>query len=91
MERDYDLFEILPDGGVMWRQMVPGQENAVRKLEELSKRTLNESSRNARSQQLCNCFDERTYRVTSGWASRASGTAVVILTVCKTEQMMGRI
>jgi hypothetical protein len=42
MEHDYDIFEILPDGGVMWRDTIPGQENAVRKLEELSERTLNE-------------------------------------------------
>jgi hypothetical protein len=42
MEHDYDIFEILPDGCVMWRDTIPGQENAVRKLEELSERTLNE-------------------------------------------------
>ena len=42
MEHDYDIFEILPDGGVMWRDTIPGQGNAVRKLEELSERTLNE-------------------------------------------------
>jgi len=42
MDREYDLFEVLSDGAVLWRQTVLGQENAVRKLEELSKRTLNE-------------------------------------------------
>jgi hypothetical protein len=42
MERDYDLFEVLPDGGLIWREMVPGDEKAVRKLVELSKRTSNE-------------------------------------------------
>jgi hypothetical protein len=42
MERDYDLFEVLPDGGLIWREMVPGDEKAVWKLVELSKRTSNE-------------------------------------------------
>jgi hypothetical protein len=42
MERDYDLFEVLPDGGVIWREAVPGHENAIRKLRELSTRTANE-------------------------------------------------
>ena len=42
MERDYDLFEVLSDGGLIWREMVPGREKAVRKLAELSRRTANE-------------------------------------------------
>jgi hypothetical protein len=42
MERDYDLFEVLPDGTAMWREAVTGHENAVRKLEGLSARTKNE-------------------------------------------------
>jgi len=42
MERDYDLFEILSDGGVMWRKMAAGRENALRKLKELSKQTSHE-------------------------------------------------
>jgi hypothetical protein len=42
MERDYDLFEVLSDGALMWREMAPGHENAVRKLVELSKQTSNE-------------------------------------------------
>ena len=42
MERDYDLFEVSPDGAVIWRETVPGHENAIRKLVELSKRTSNE-------------------------------------------------
>jgi hypothetical protein len=42
MERDYDLFEVLPDGGVIWKETVHGHENAIRKLLELSKRTPNE-------------------------------------------------
>src|ERR1700691_2801751 len=42
MERDYDLFEVLPDGAVVWQETVSGHENAIRKLVELSKRTTNE-------------------------------------------------
>jgi len=42
MERDYDLFEVLPDGAVIWQETVSGHENAIRKLVELSKRTANE-------------------------------------------------
>jgi hypothetical protein len=42
MERDYDLFEVLPDGTVMWREAVTGHEAAIRKLHELSVRTTNE-------------------------------------------------
>jgi hypothetical protein len=42
MERDYDLFEVLPDGGVIWKETVPGHENAIRRLKELSKQTSNE-------------------------------------------------
>jgi len=42
MDRDYDLFEILPDGTPMWREAVTGHENAIRKLHELSARTTNE-------------------------------------------------
>ena len=42
MEREYDLFEVLSDGAPLWRQMVAGQENALRKLGELSKQTSNE-------------------------------------------------
>jgi hypothetical protein len=34
MEYEYDVFEVLPDGGVIWREMVPGDEKAVRKLVE---------------------------------------------------------
>jgi hypothetical protein len=42
MERDYDLFEVLPDGTPMWREAVTGHEAAIRKLQELSARTTNE-------------------------------------------------
>lgn len=42
MERDYDLFEVLADGGLIWRETVAGHENAIRRLIELSKETPNE-------------------------------------------------
>lgn len=42
MERDYDLFEILPDGTPIWREAVKGHEAAIKKLHELSERTTNE-------------------------------------------------
>ena len=42
MNRDYDLFEVLPDGAPMWRQMAAGRENALRKSAELSKQTSHE-------------------------------------------------
>ena len=42
MNREYDLFEVLSDGGVVWRQTAAGRENALQKLGELSKRTSNE-------------------------------------------------
>ena len=37
MQRDYDLFEVLPDGAPLWRQTAAGRENVLRKLAELSK------------------------------------------------------
>jgi prophage DNA circulation protein len=42
MEREYDLFEVLSDGAPLWRQMVAGRDNAVRKLTELSQQTSHE-------------------------------------------------
>jgi hypothetical protein len=42
MTRDYDLFEILPDGSPIWKELVTGHEEAIRKLQELAKQTKNE-------------------------------------------------
>jgi hypothetical protein len=42
MNRDYDLFEILPDGSPIWKELVTGHEEAIRKLQELAKQTTNE-------------------------------------------------
>jgi hypothetical protein len=42
MERTYDLFEVLPSGDLIWREMASGHENAISRLKELSKQTSNE-------------------------------------------------
>jgi hypothetical protein len=42
LNRDYDLFEILPDGAPIWKELVTGHDEALRKLRELAKRTTNE-------------------------------------------------
>lgn len=41
MDRDYDLFEELPDGSVLWRAVVPRLENALAKLQELAELSSN--------------------------------------------------
>ena len=42
MDRDYDLFEVFPDGSVIWRESVTGHEKAIRRLRELVQVTDNE-------------------------------------------------
>jgi hypothetical protein len=42
MDRDYDLFEVFPDGALIWRDSVTGHENAIRRLKELAGLTPNE-------------------------------------------------
>lgn len=42
MDRDYDIFERLPDGSVMWRDFVNGLESARAKLDLLGGRSANE-------------------------------------------------
>jgi hypothetical protein len=42
MDRDYDLFEVFPDGSLVWRDSVTGHENAIRRLIELTALTPNE-------------------------------------------------
>jgi hypothetical protein len=42
MSCSYDVFEKLSDGSVLWRIFVPGLQNALDKMEELSKRSPNE-------------------------------------------------
>jgi hypothetical protein len=42
MERDYDIFEVLPDGQPVWRAAVGGHENGLRPLKQLAVKTTNE-------------------------------------------------
>jgi hypothetical protein len=42
MDREYQIFEELPDGSPMWRAYAVGAENARAKLEEIAKTTRNE-------------------------------------------------
>jgi hypothetical protein len=42
VDRDYDLFERFPDGSLVWRAVVSGHGNALRKLSELAAQTSNE-------------------------------------------------
>jgi hypothetical protein len=42
MDREYDLFEIFPDGSQIWRDSVTGHEKAIRRLRELVEVTDNE-------------------------------------------------
>lgn len=41
-ERSFDIFERLPGGGVLWRAIVSGEDNAAAKLGELARSTRNE-------------------------------------------------
>ena len=47
MERDYDLFEVMPNGDPIWRETVSGHENAIQRLRELAKQTVKRGSRDA--------------------------------------------
>jgi hypothetical protein len=42
MDREYDLFEKLPDGSVVWQAAIVGLENAISRLKELAKLSPNE-------------------------------------------------
>jgi hypothetical protein len=42
MNREYDAFEVLPDGSLIWRATVRGHEDAVKKLQEVAKDSPNE-------------------------------------------------
>ena len=42
MNRDYDLFEQLPDGSELWRRHVQGLLEAQRELVQMSKTTKND-------------------------------------------------
>jgi hypothetical protein len=42
MNREYDLFESLPDGARIWRAAVVGREAALTKLKKLGSKSTNE-------------------------------------------------
>jgi hypothetical protein len=42
MNRTYDIFEKLPDGGLIWRVAVVGHEQSIAKLKELGATSPNE-------------------------------------------------
>jgi hypothetical protein len=42
MQREYDLFEQLPDGSPIWRGHVMSAQELSQKLEEIAKQTANE-------------------------------------------------
>jgi len=42
MERSYDIFEVMPDGPLLWRTAVVGHENAIAELKKLAAKTNNE-------------------------------------------------
>jgi hypothetical protein len=42
MDRQYDLFEVTPDGSPLWLEVVTGHENAIQRLKELAAKTTNE-------------------------------------------------
>lgn len=39
MDREYDLFEVFPDGSLVWRCSVTGHEKAIQRLRELAEVT----------------------------------------------------
>jgi hypothetical protein len=42
VDRDYDIFEVLEDGSLIWRETGKGHTESVRKLEALAAKTTNE-------------------------------------------------
>jgi hypothetical protein len=42
MNRTYDLFEVFPDGSLLWQATVVGHEEAIAQLQVLGKKTKNE-------------------------------------------------
>jgi hypothetical protein len=42
MNREYDAFEVLPDGTLIWKAEVTGHEDAIKKLKEVAKDNPNE-------------------------------------------------
>ncbi len=42
MLRTYDLFEVMPDGDLIWRAKIEGHESAVHELQQAARRSANE-------------------------------------------------
>jgi hypothetical protein len=42
MNREYDLFEMFPDGTALWRLTVTGRQEAIDALQQFSTQTANE-------------------------------------------------
>jgi len=42
VNREYDLFEVTPDGSPLWLEAVTGHKNAILRLQELAAKTKNE-------------------------------------------------
>ena len=42
MDREYDIFEKLPDGTLMWRIVIAGHENALSAMRKLAAGSANE-------------------------------------------------
>jgi hypothetical protein len=42
MLRTYDLFEVMPDGDLIWRAKIDGHESAVYQLQQAAKGSANE-------------------------------------------------
>jgi hypothetical protein len=42
MDREYDAFEVLPDGTLMWKATIKGHLDAVEKLQQVAKGSPNE-------------------------------------------------
>ena len=42
VDRQYDIFELLPDGSLVWREVIVGHEPAILRLKELGAKSSNE-------------------------------------------------
>ncbi len=42
MLRTYDLFEVIPDGDLIWRAKIDGHESAIYQLQQAAKGSANE-------------------------------------------------
>lgn len=42
MDREYDIFEVFPNGDILWRACITGLNNARLKLEDMGKQSSNQ-------------------------------------------------